>query len=276
MYKLSKLASALLLGALISLPAVAADKAKSAAAASAGAPAGGAVATVNGVAISQSVANAFVAEQQAQGAPDSPELKNAVREELIRRELLVQEAKKLGLDKKPDVIAQADLARQAIFIRAFVQDFIKKHPITDEQLKAAYERMKSQMGSTEYKVRHILVEKEDDAKTIIVNLKKGTKFEELAKQSKDPGSREKGGDLGWNSTAGYVKPFGDAVAGLAKGKYTETPVKTDFGYHVILVEDSRPLTPPPLDQIKPQLTQRLQQEQLQKFVGELRAKAKVD
>ncbi|SBT06947.1 putative parvulin-type peptidyl-prolyl cis-trans isomerase [Candidatus Accumulibacter aalborgensis] len=276
MYKLSKLASALLFGALISLPAVAADKAKSATAASAGAPAAGAVATVNGVAIPQSVANAFVAEQQAQGAPDSPELKNAVREELIRRELLVQEAKKLGLDKKPDVIAQADLARQAIFIRAFVQDFIKKHPISDEQLKAAYERMKTQMGSTEYKVRHILVEKEDDAKAIIVNLKKGTKFEELAKQSKDPGSREKGGDLGWNSTAGYVKPFGDAVAGLAKGKYTETPVKTDFGYHVILVEDSRPLTPPPLDQIKPQLTQRLQQEQLQKFVGDLRAKAKVD
>ena len=155
MYKLSKLASALLFGALISLPAVAADKAKSATAASAGAPAAGAVATVNGVAIPQSVANAFVAEQQAQGAPDSPELKNAVREELIRRELLVQEAKKLGLDKKPDVIAQADLARQAIFIRAFVQDFIKKHPISDEQLKAAYERMKTQMGSTEYKVRHL-------------------------------------------------------------------------------------------------------------------------
>jgi peptidyl-prolyl cis-trans isomerase C len=149
----------------------------------------GTVATVNGVAIPQSIANAFVAEQKAQGAPDSPELKNAVREELIRRELLVQEAKKLGLDKKPDVAAQADLARQAIFIRAFVQDFVKKHPISDEQLKAAYDRMKTQMGNTEYKVRHILVEKEDDAKTIIANLKKGAKFDDLAKQSKDPGSR---------------------------------------------------------------------------------------
>jgi peptidyl-prolyl cis-trans isomerase C len=115
-----------------------------------------------------------------------------VREELIRRELLVQEAKKMGLDKKPDVAAQADLARQAIFIRAFVQDYVKKHPISDEQAKAAYDRMKSQMGSTEYKVRHILVEKEDDAKTIIVNLKKGAKFDELAKQSKDPGSRRQG------------------------------------------------------------------------------------
>ncbi len=263
MHKLSKLAAALLLGALISFPA-AAQKA-----------AGGVVATVNGVAIPQSIANAFVSEQQAQGAPDTPELKNAVREELIRRELLVQEAKKLGLDKKPDVAAQADLARQAVFIRAFVQDFVKKHPISDEQVKAAYDRMKSQMGNTEYKVRHILVEKEDDAKLIIVNLKKGGKFDELAKQSKDPGSRDKGGDLGWSSTASYVKPFGEAVTGLAKGKYTEAPVKTDFGYHVILLEDSRPLTPPPFDQVKQQITQRLQQEQIQKLVNDLRAKAKI-
>ena len=263
MHKLSKLAAALLLGALISFPA-AAQKA-----------AGGVVATVNGVAIPQSIANAFVSEQQAQGAPDTPELKNAVREELIRRELLVQEAKKLGLDKKPDVAAQADLARQALFIRAFVQDFVKKHPISDEQVKAAYDRMKSQMGNTEYKVRHILVEKEDDAKLIIVNLKKGGKFDELAKQSKDPGSRDKGGDLGWSSTASYVKPFGEAVTGLAKGKYTEAPVKTDFGYHVILLEDSRPLTPPPFDQVKQQITQRLQQEQIQKLVNDLRAKAKI-
>jgi len=263
MHKLSRLASALLLAALISLPA-AAQKAAS-----------GAVATVNGVAIPQTVANAFVAEQKAQGAPDTPELKNAVREELIRRELLVQEAKKLNLDKQPDVSAQADLARQAIFIRAFVQDFVKKHPISDQDLKAAYDKMKTQMGNTEYKLRHILVEQEDEAKTIIANLKKGAKFEELAKQSKDPGSKDKGGDLGWNSTASYVKPFGDAVGSLSKGKYTETPVKTDFGYHVILLEDSRPLTIPPFDQVKPQLAQRLQQEQIQKYVNDLRAKAKV-
>lgn len=264
MHNLSKLAGALLLGALISLPAVAAEKAKSAA-----------VATVNGVAIPQTVANAFLAEQEAQGTPDTPELKSAIREELIRRELLAQEAKKMGLDKKPDVAAQADLAKQAIFIRAFIQEFVKKNPISEEQIKAAYDRLKAQMGGTEYKVRHILVEKEDDAKAIIVNLKKGTKFEELAKQSKDPGSKEKGGDLGWTSTANFVKPFGDAVAALPKGKYTETPVKTDFGYHVILVEDSRPLTPPPFDQVKVQLGQRLQQEQIQTLVNDLRAKAKV-
>lgn len=266
MNNLSKLASALMLGALLSLPTIAAEKARP----------GGAVATVNGVAIPQTLANAFVAEQQAQGAPDSPELKNAVREELIRRELLVQEAKKLGFDKKAEVAAQADLARQAILIRAFVQDYVKKRPISDEQVKAAYEKVKGQLGTTEYKVRHILVEKEDEAKTIIANLKKGAKFDELAKQSKDPGSRDNGGDLGWGSAAKYVKPFADAVAALGKGKYSETPVKTDFGYHVIQVDDSRPLNAPTFDQVKPQLTQRLQQEQLQQFVGELRNKAKVE
>lgn len=263
---LSKLAGALLLGALITHPAVAADKPKS----------GSTVATVNGVPISQNIANAFISEQKAQGAPDSPELKNAVREELIRRELLVQEAKKLGLDRNADVAAQAEVARQAVLIRAFVQNYVKKNPIGDDQLKSAYDKVKSQVGNTEYKVRHILVEREDEAKTIIANLKKGSKFEEQAKQSKDPGSKDKGGDLGWSSTASYVKPFGDAVAGLSKGKFTDAPVKTDFGYHVILLDDTRPLTPPPFEQVKPQLAQRLQQEQIQRYVNDLRAKAKVE
>lgn len=265
MHKLSTLGGALLLGTLISLPSVAAEKAK-----------GSAVATVNGVAISQSIANAFVAEQQAQGHPDSPELKNAVREELIRRELLVQEAKKLGLDKRPEVAVQTEMARQAVLIRAFVQDFLKKRPLSDDQVKAAYERVKAQMGGTEYKARHILVEKEDDAKAIVASLKKGGKFEELAKQSKDPGSRDKGGDLGWSPPANFVKPFADALVALNKGKYTETPVKTDFGYHVIQLDDTRALTPPSFEQAKPQLTQRLQQDQLQKYVTELRGKARIE
>ena len=265
MQKLSTLAAALLMSALISAPALAAEKAK-----------GGAFVTVNGTAISQNAADAFIAEQKSQGAQENPELKNAVREELIRRELLVQEAKKMGLDKKPAIAAQAELARQAIFIRSFIQEYVKSHPISEAQLKSDYETIKAQLGGTEYKTRHILVEKEDDAKAIIANLKKGAKFEELAKQSKDPGSKENGGDLGWSSAASYVKPFGDALAKLEKGKYTETPVKTDFGYHVILLEDSRPLTPPAFDAIKPQLAQRAQQQQIEKMVSDLRAKAKVE
>lgn len=267
MHKLSKLAAALLVGALIAAPAVAQEKGKAKA---------GAFATVNGVSISQKTGDAFMAEQKAQGAPDSPELRNAVREELIRRELLAQEAKKLGLDKNPEIAAQAELSRQAIYVRAYIQDFIKKHPVSDEQLKADYDKIKAQLGGNEYKSRHILVEKEEDAKAIIANLKKGAKFEELAKQSKDPGSKENGGELGWSSVGSYVKPFADALTALAKGKYTETPVKTEFGYHVILLEDSRPLTPPAFDQIKPQLAQRAQQTQIEKMVNDLRAKAKVD
>jgi peptidyl-prolyl cis-trans isomerase C len=265
MHNLSKLAAALLVSALISGPALAADKAKSKA-----------FATVNGTTIQQSTADAFMAEQKAQGNADSPELHAAVREELIRRELLAQEAKKMGLDKKPDIASQAELSRQAIFVRAYIQEYAKSHPVSDDQLKGDYDKVKSQLGGTEYKSRHVLVEKEDDAKAIIANLKKGAKFEELAKQSKDPGSKENGGDLGWSSVASYVKPFGEALAHLEKGKYTETPVKTEFGYHVILLEDSRPLTPPPFEQIKPQLAQRAQQQQIEKMVAELRAKAKVE
>jgi peptidyl-prolyl cis-trans isomerase C len=265
MQNLSKLAAALLFSALVSAPAIAAEKAT-----------GGAYATVNGVAIPQSTADAFIAEQKSQGAQETPELKNAVREELIRRELMAQEAKKKGLDKKPSIASQADLARQAIYIRAYIQEFVKANPISDAQLKTDYETIKAQLGGTEYKARHILVEKEDDAKAIIANLKKGAKFDELAKQSKDPGSKENGGDLGWASAGSYVKPFGDALAKLEKNKYTEVPVKTDFGYHVIMLEDSRPLTPPAFDAIKPQLAQRAQQQQIEKMVNDLRAKAKVE
>ncbi len=253
MHKLSTLAAALLVGSLLSAPAFAADKAK-----------GSVFATVNGTAISQGTADAFINEQKAQGAPDSPELRNAVREELIRRELLAQEAKKKGLDKQPAVVTQADLARQAIYVRAFIQEYVKSHPISDEVLKADYDKVKAQLGGSEYKARHILVDKEDDAKAIIAKLKGGAKFEELAKQSKDPGSKDNGGDLGWASPANYVKPFADALTKLQKGKYSETPVKTEFGYHVILQEDVRPLTPPPFDSIKPQLAQRAQQQQIEK------------
>jgi peptidyl-prolyl cis-trans isomerase C len=274
MHKLSTLAAALIVGSLISAPVLAEDAAKPAAPAAKATSA--AFATVNGVAIPQGTADAFITEQKAQGAPDGPELRNAVREELVRRELLAQEAKKKKLDRQPAVVVQADLARQAIYVRAFIQDYVKTHPISDEALKADYEKVKAQLGGSEYKARHILVEKEDDAKTIIAKLRAGGKFEELAKQSKDPGSKDNGGDLGWGSAANYVKPFAEALTKLQKGKYSEVPVKTEFGYHVIQLDDTRPLTPPPFDAIKPQLAQRAQQQQIEKMVNDLRAKAKVE
>ena len=261
MQKPSKLATALIVGAILSATAIAAGKA---------------FVTVNGSPVPQSFADALIAEQKAKGAPDSPELTNAVREELIRRELLVQEAKKAGVDKKPEVVARIDAARQSIYITAYLQNYFAKNPISDDQLKADYDKIKAQLGNTEYKVRHILVKSEDDAKAIIANLKKGAKFDELAKQSIDPGSKDHGGDLGWVSAGNFVKPFSDALTSLSKGRYTETPVKTDFGYHVIMLEDSRPLTPPSFAEIKPRLMQQVQAQQVNKMVDGLRAKAKVE
>lgn len=262
MLKISRLAVLLAAGTLVSGTALAAD-AKS-------------VATVNGQPISQNTYQAFLSEQLAQGAPDSAELKNAVREELIRREIIAQEAKKKGLDKNGMVQGQIELARQAVLIRSFVNDHLKSHPISDASLKAEYDRIKSSLGSTEYKARHILVDNEADAKAIIAKLNKGEKIADLAKQSKDPGSRDKGGELDWSSPNAYVKPFADALVALKKGEYTKDPIKSDFGYHVIQLEDSRPLNPPPFEQLKPQLQQRATQVEVEKMVKELRAKAKVN
>ena len=260
MQKFTKQAGALLIGATLSAAALAA---------------GNTFVTVNGAAVPQSLADVIIAEQKAQGATESPELKNNVREHLIRRELLLQEAKKSGIDKKADVAAQAEMMRQEFIIRAYVQEYAKKHPIGDAQLKSQYDGIKAQLGSTEFKARHILVKEEADAKAVIENLKKGAKFDELAKQSIDPGSKDNGGELGWSSASNFVKPFADALSSLEKGKYTEAPVKSEFGFHVIQLDDTRPLAVPSFDELKPRLLQQAQSQQIGKMVEDLRAKAKV-
>jgi peptidyl-prolyl cis-trans isomerase C len=271
MYKFTQIAAALLIGASMSLTAFAATS---------NAPAKTPekiFVKVNGVSISQAFADTLLAEQTAKGAPDSPELRNAVREELIRRELLVQQAKKAGLDRKPDIAAQAEVAKQAILIRGYVQQYVQKNPINDEQLQAEYNKVKAQVGGTEYKTRHILVKEESEAKAIIDELKKDAgKFDELAKQSTDPGSKDNGGDLGWAAPGNYVKPFADALIMLEKGKFTETPVQSQFGYHVILLEDTRPTTFPPFEEIKQRILQQMQQQQIGKMVEDLRASAKIE
>jgi peptidyl-prolyl cis-trans isomerase C len=236
----------------------------------------GALATVNGKPIPQNRADALVAAQAAQGQADSPELRQAIKEELVRREILSQEALKKGLDKKSDTQGQMDLARQSVLIGAYLNEYIKAHPIGEEQLKKEYEGVKAQLGDKEYKARHVLVETEAEAKSIIDKLKKGEKFEDLAKQSKDPGSKDRGGELGWANRAAYVKPFSDAMVALEKGKFTETPVKSDFGWHVIQLDDSRELKAPPFDEVKGQIAQRLQQQMVQDHVGALRGKAKIE
>ncbi len=233
------------------------------------------VATVNGTAIPQARADVMISEQRGQGAPDSEQLRNAVKEELIRREVLAQEARKKGVEKGTAVQAQIELARQAVVVRAYLQDFVKNHAVTEAEIKAEYDKIKVQMGDKEYKARHILVEKEDEAKAIIAKLEKGEKFDELAKQSKDPGSKDKGGDLGWANPANFVKPFSDALVKLEKGKHTSAPVKTDFGYHVIKLEDTRPVKTPSLEEVRPQVKQRLEQGRVERHIAELRSKATI-
>ena len=232
---------------------------------------------MNGVTIPQSRIDAMNKELTAKGQPDTPERQQAVKDELVNREVLVQAAQKRGLDKNPDVAAQMDMARQAVLVRALFESEVKANPITDADLQKQYEEFKKSMGKNEYKVRHILVDKEDDAKAIIADLDKGGDFAKIAKEkSKDPGSKDNGGDLDWGPSARYVKPFADAVVAMKKGQITTAPVKTDFGYHVIRLDDVRPLKVPEFDELKEQFRQRAQQQQIQKMVMDLRSKAKVE
>ncbi len=268
---LPRLAALLAAGALLNSPLLA-EEAKPAAKAVKPAV----VATVNGIAIPAVRADALLRSQLAQGQQDTEQLRTAVRNDLINREMLSQAAKKKGFDKKPEVNAQFELARQGILVNAYLQEFVAANPVRDEAVRNEYDNIVKAMGSKEYKSRHVLVEKEEEAKDIVARLQKGEKFEELAKQSKDPGSKDRGGDLGWSHPAGYVRPFADALVALEKGKFSASPVKSEFGWHVILLEDIRDLKHPAFDEVKPQIQQRLQQQILEKHIAELRARTKVE
>ncbi len=238
----------------------------------------GVAATVNGTAISKNRVDMLVKQRAGMGQPDSPDTRKTIIDQLAMQLIVSQEATKKGLDKSPEVLDQIELTKQSILANAFVQDYIKSTPVSDDMLKAEYDKIKAQMTGTEYKARHILVEKEAEAKDIIAKLKKDAKqFDKLAKEkSKDPGSKANGGDLGWFDTRSMVPEFGAAVAKLEKGKFTGEPVKSQFGYHVIMLEDSRPMQAPPFDQVKPGLTQQVQQQSLKKLVDDLKAKAKIE
>lgn len=232
------------------------------------------LATVNGVAVRQSAMDILMRQGATQGAPDTPEVRKALLEELVGRELARQDAVRLGLDKRPEVKEQMDMANQAILINAFMQDFIKTHNPTDDQMKAEYDRIKTQIGDKQYHAHHILVKTEKEAKDIIAQLKKGAKFEKLAAKSQDQGSAAKGGDLGYNAPSAYVPPFAQALVSLKKGETTKTPVQTQFGWHVIRVDDIKDA--PPFDEVKKNLAPRVQQEQLRKYLEDLRTKAKIE
>lgn len=232
-------------------------------------------AVVNGKSIPSSRVDEFVAALAQQGRPDTPELRAAVREELIARELFAQEAEKRNLQRNTEVQKQLESARQDLLIRALIREHVKANPVKDAEIQAEYDRLKKQQGEKEYRARHILVEKKEEADKIVADLKKGAKFEDLAKQSKDTGSAANGGDLDWNVPGTFVKPFSDAMTKLEKGKFTETPVQSQFGWHVIRLDDVRDAKAPPLAEVKPQIQQELERRRIQDLQKDLRAKAKV-
>jgi len=235
------------------------------------------VAVVNGTAIPKSRADALISQLVKQGQQDTPQLHQAVRDELVNREILMQEAVREGVPARADVKAQVAVAQQTVVLRAMIEDYVTKNKPSDAEVKARYDELIKQAGGNEYHLHHILVDNEQQAKDLIAKIKGGAKFEDLAKQfSKDPGSGKNGGDLDWANPKTYVPEFAAAAEKLQKGQMTDTPVHTQFGWHIIRVDDVRAVKPPPLDQVKGQIVQQMQQEKLQAFEQKLRAKAKVE
>lgn len=277
--QLTKKTLALAIALAISAPiAMAQTKSeKSATKAAAAAPKVDGRVSVNGVIIPQAFFDAMNKERETSGQPSTPEMNAAIKDELINREILSQAAAKRGLDRDPNIAAQMRIAGQAVLIRAYFDDFIKANPLKDEDLKKQYDAFLAQMGDKEYKARHILVESEDEAKAIIAQLGRGESFEKLAKdKSKDPGSKDNGGDLDWGPAGRYVPEFGNALRALQKGQTTPNAIKTQFGWHVIRLDDSKDMKKPSFDEMKEQFRQRAQQETISRLVGDLRSKAKIE
>lgn len=234
-------------------------------------------ATVNGVKISESQVEMVFEQGGAKDRSGDPALRARVIDQLVVQLIASKEATKKGLDKDAEVKEQLDMARQSILATAFIKDYLKKNPVTDGDLKSEYDKVKASMGASEYKARHILVKNEADAVAIIAKLNKSPKvFESLAKdRSIDPGSKAGGGDLGWFDPQAMVPEFADALAKLQKGQFTQAPVKSEFGYHVILLEDSREKQFPPLEVVKSNLEQQLQKKKLADLLDGMKSGAKI-
>jgi peptidyl-prolyl cis-trans isomerase C len=231
------------------------------------------LATVNGKAIPTSKVEPFLKQALSQGQKDSPQLRAMIKDRLVGTEVLLQEADKAGFAKNEEIKLQIEMARQNIMIQALMRAHIEKNPVVEADIKTAYEREKARTGEKEYHPFHILFEKEDDAKAAISKLKAGAKFEELAKASKDTGSAGKGGDLDWVSQVNVPPAFATALTTLQKGQFTETPVKTEAGFHIIKLEESRALKFPPFDEVKQQVAEGLIQEKVQAYQSSLIKKA---
>ena len=235
------------------------------------------IAIVNGKAVPKSRVDALMQQVARSGQQLPPGSDQRIKDETVLREIFAQEAERRGIPASAEYRAQLELARQSILIREMFEDFRKKNPVTDTEAKAEYDKFKAQATGTEYRASHIRVEKEEEAKGLIAQIKGGAKFEELAKKSsKDPGSGERGGDLDFAKPDAYVPEFGKAMAALKKGEMTDTPVKSQFGWHIIRLDDTREAQFPSFDEVKDQIKQRLEQTKLQDFQEKLRKSAKTD
>jgi peptidyl-prolyl cis-trans isomerase C len=239
------------------------------------------IAIVNGKPVPKARADAVLKQVQTQAAAQNqqlpPDLDQRVRDSVVLGEIFTQEAERRGLAATPEYKTQMEQARQQVLTNALLADFVKTHPVADADVKTEYEKFKAQSAGTEYRARHILVEKEDEAKALIVQIKGGANFEELAKKnSKDPGSGANGGDLDFAAANAYVPEFSQAMAKLKKGEMTQEPVKTQFGYHIIRLDDTREAQFPPFDDVKGQLKTRMEQQRLAAYRDEIRVKAKTD
>ena len=234
------------------------------------------VAVVNGKPVPQARVDALI-KTATHGQEAPPELKAQARDQVVMREIFAQEAEKQGIPNTADYKTQLDLVRQTVLINTMFQNFIKAHPVTDAEAQAEYNKIKAEQSGMEYDARHILVDSEDEAKKLIAQIKAGGKFEDIAKKSsKDTGSAENGGDLGWAKPQSYVPEFATALQGLKKGQMTDTPIKTQFGYHIIRLDDTRTATFPSYDEVKDKVKQQMEQVKLQEYQDKLRKAAKTD
>jgi peptidyl-prolyl cis-trans isomerase C len=242
------------------------------------------IAIVNGKAVPKARVDAMIDQilksPQQPGQPPmarTPDLEQKVRDEIVLREIYIQEAERRGLQRSDDYKTQMEFARQSILIRSLFADIEKTAGTSDAEARAEYDKIKAANGDKEYRARHILVEKEDEAKALIAQIKGGAKFEDLAKKnSKDPGSAENGGDLDWANPGNYVPEFSAAMTKLDKGQVTDAPVKSQFGFHIIKLEDVRPVQFPAFEDVKAQIIQRQNQMKVTKFREDLKNKAKTD
>jgi peptidyl-prolyl cis-trans isomerase C len=235
------------------------------------------VAIVNGKAVPKSRLSALLAPAVRGGQPVTPEMEARARDEVVLREIFAQEAERKGVPASAEYKAQLELLRQTVMIRELFAEYQRKHPATEADAQTEYDKIKGSEAGTEYHARHILVDKEEDAKRLIAEIRAGAKFEDLAKKnSKDQGSAENGGDLDFAKPEAYVPEFGKAMAALKKGEMTQEPIKTQFGYHIIKLEETRDVKFPSFEEVKPQLMQRMAQAKLQKYQEDLKAAAKTE